>query len=620
MREFVVVIATAGRPLLLRRMLASLAGCARPPGYGGTIVVENGGQNGAEAIVTDFNASLQTRYHYVQEGNKSAALNHVLASLRDDTLIFFTDDDVTFAPGVVAAYAEAAEGTTSGKFYGGPTDADYEQAPPEWVRRHLPSSGRGWEPTVAEQKSPNLAFLGFNWAAFVRDLRAAGGFDPNRGPGAATGSTGQEGEMQARLRRAGVAPSYVPAARVSHYVPSARCTPEWVIDRAFRHGISYGLQCSSDGVRAAGCPSWLAVRLLKGALRLGIAAAIPNRSLRLTARVRQSYNRGLLHAYRLRAGGAAAAAAPPLKCGNPETATRQSCAVASNSSLAVPRNGSDATADILMITHSRPHYTSLSLRRLLDTCDERTRIWLWHNGTDEATLAVVRPLASHPRVHAFHHSEANVRLREPTNWLWQNATGDLLGKVDDDCLVPHGWIQTLRLAHADEQRFGIVACWHFDEGDFDPALSGRKIREFRGGHRLVMNVWLGGSGYLMKSACVKRLGLLKSQQSFTDYCGRVAASGWVNGWYYPLLYQEHMDDPRSPHSLLRSDEDLQRYLPLSALSNGVTTLAAWQAQLQRSALRVQKAEYDPILYSGWRKKLSAIGHRVRTLRGVKSQW
>ena len=47
-------------------------------------------------------------------------------------------------------------------------------------------------------------FLGANWAAFARDLKEVGGFDPWFGPGSATGSTGQEQTMQRRLLGAGL--------------------------------------------------------------------------------------------------------------------------------------------------------------------------------------------------------------------------------------------------------------------------------------------------------------------------------------------------------------------------------------------------------------------------------
>jgi hypothetical protein len=28
--------------------------------------------------------------------------------------------------------------------------------------------------------------------------------------------------------------------RLAHYVPESRCSPEWAIDRAYRHGVGWG--------------------------------------------------------------------------------------------------------------------------------------------------------------------------------------------------------------------------------------------------------------------------------------------------------------------------------------------------------------------------------------------
>src|SRR5690606_32174319 len=107
-------------------------------------------------------------------------------------------------------------------------------------------------------------------------------------------------------------------------------------------------------------------------------------------------------------------------------------------------------------------------------------------------------------------------------------------------------------AHADEPRFGVIGCWRFPDEDFFPELAQRKIQTFAGGHQLMVNMWVEGSGYLMKRACVEKLGLLYGERGFSDYCIRVGRSGWVNGWMYPFLYQEHMDDPRAEHSALRT--------------------------------------------------------------------
>lgn len=94
------------------------------------------------------------------------------------------------------------------------------------------------------------------------------------------------------------------------------------------------------------------------------------------------------------------------------------------------------TTDILMITHNRPEYTRLALSRLLHTCDETMRVWIWHNGLHQETLDVVRTLRDHRHVFKFYHSPQNVKLREPTNWLWKHARGEYLSKVGDNCLLP----------------------------------------------------------------------------------------------------------------------------------------------------------------------------------------
>lgn len=281
-----------------------------------------------------------------------------------------------------------------------------------------------------------------------------------------------------------------------------------------------------------------------------------------------------------------------------------------------------ATCDILMITYNRPRYTRLSLERLLATCDEHCRVWVWHNGSHAETLAVARDFESHPRFHRLHHSPENLKLREPTNWFWSQADGDLLGKVDDDCLMPDGWIGTLRQAHADVADFGVIGCWLFLEEDIVPELAEQKIHGYPGGHRLLRNCWLGGSGYLMKRACYEQLGPLGPKQGFTSYCQHLARRGWLHGWYYPLLYMDHMDDPRSPHSELKTDEAVQRSLGLTASRRGLRSVADILERQRVAALELQTASLDPSMYVGWRASLSRarerLTHAWRRLRRPRS--
>jgi hypothetical protein len=275
-----------------------------------------------------------------------------------------------------------------------------------------------------------------------------------------------------------------------------------------------------------------------------------------------------------------------------------------------------ATVDVLMVTFDRPDYTRRSLQRLIDAAnesDDRVRVWLWHNGTDEQTLSVARDFANHPTVDRFHHSEENKRLWAPTNWLWGQSDADYVAKVDDDCLVEDGWTDKLVAAHQGWNGFGILGCWRFQDEDFVTELSEPKICEFPGGHRILQSLWVQGSSYILPRRHVDDHGTLKEGQSFTQYCKQLAVAGLINGWYFPFIHEDHMDDPRSPNTGLLTDADLLRRLPLSAQRNGVRTLHEWEDSIRRSALVAQSAPLEPNRYRGWRKVSRNAARRAKRL-------
>lgn len=283
-----------------------------------------------------------------------------------------------------------------------------------------------------------------------------------------------------------------------------------------------------------------------------------------------------------------------------------------------PDNGK--IIDILMITYNRPGYTKKALGALLDSCDQTMRVWVWHNGDHQETLDVVNSFRAHPQFYHFEHCPENKRLREPTNWFWQNSDGAFVCKVDDDCMLPEGWAQTLRDAHDANPKFGVIGCWRFYEEDFVPKLANRKIDTFAGNHQIMRNAWVQGSGYLLRRECQKENGLLGENESFPAYCIRAALSGWQIGWYFPFIHEEHMDDPRSPFCEMKSDEDFMANRPLSAINDNVTSLAQWSARVKHMAMLVQRAHPDPKFHTGWRKKFSNLFTRIKNKMGIGESW
>lgn len=257
---------------------------------------------------------------------------------------------------------------------------------------------------------------------------------------------------------------------------------------------------------------------------------------------------------------------------------------------------------VLMVTYNRVAYTKLALERLCETLPEYARLTVWDNNSKPEMHQLLKGFESHPRVDQIVYNKTNERLRPPTRWFWQNSQdAEFLCKVDDDCLMPQGWCETLVKAHQDFPEFGVLGCWRFLDEDFDADLASKKIQAF-GPHRVMRNCWVEGSGYLMKRAIIEKIGNL-GEESFTNYCTRAAAAGFINGWYFPFLYQEHMDDPRVPNTGMRTEEDFLKLAPLSAKTFKIRNRQDWINRLKYSAWSLQACSYDPKHYLGLRGKI-----------------
>lgn len=289
-----VVIATRDRPDLLRRTLAALGRCERPPRFRGVVVVENGGGSSGRNACRSAAAWLNLTYERFDRPNKCAALNHVLERASDGVLLFL-DDDVRVTEGLLRAYASAAEGVAGGTFYGGPVAPDYEAPPPEWLVAFLPPSAKGWSrQDDGDGFVDEPVFLGSNWAAFVADLHRVGGFDARMGPGSASGSLGDETDTQARLLGAGVRGRYVPGALVHHWVPRERCTPSWALERIYRHGVWCGLRERGKVPHLFGRPRWAVRRSVQSWVAAQLLRLHPDPRRRFAARADHAWVRGVL--------------------------------------------------------------------------------------------------------------------------------------------------------------------------------------------------------------------------------------------------------------------------------------------------------------------------------------
>lgn len=265
--------------------------------------------------------------------------------------------------------------------------------------------------------------------------------------------------------------------------------------------------------------------------------------------------------------------------------------------------------DLAFVTWNRLEYTKLSLERLLADPDEEFRVTVWDNASTDGTREYLESV-SDSRVVDIVFADSNVGQIEAVNTIWARSDADLVGKVDNDCLQTPGWTRTLAQAHRDIPELGVVACWHYFADDFDHDRARHKIQQY-GGHQILRHPWTCGTGLLVKRSTVEDLGPMTGT-STTQYWMEMARRGYVNGFYYPLIFQEHMDDPKSPHSRLKDEESYQQAKADTYNINyhGQETLDdrwRWRQQVLDNLL---DDPWEVEHYIGWRAKARRLAARL----------
>ena len=253
-----VVICTHDRLQLLQRTLESLQHVEQPPTFEHFWIIENGSDSGAQQMCAEFASTLPLEYRNLKPKGKSRALQYSLDEIRRG-LVIFTDDDVRVVPGWLKAYAKQSTQSGPNFFYGGPLYIDYEVAPADWMLSHMPPSVRGWQLDNPTAPITKPCFLGANYAAYVENLQAVGGFKTSLGMGATGNPIGEEFAIEYRLLANGYKAMYVGDAPAWHYVPRNRSSIRWVLNRYERIWFTNGMTDNKHhpGRRIFGIPGWM---------------------------------------------------------------------------------------------------------------------------------------------------------------------------------------------------------------------------------------------------------------------------------------------------------------------------------------------------------------------------
>ena len=232
-----VVLPTWNNSERLGVTLRALRACAVPDGLRWELVVVNNNCTDAtDAVVAALAPTLpELVYLHEPRSGVSRARNAGVRRALGNLLVF-TDDDVTPCRTWLGTYVAAARARPAGFYFGGPVDSEFESAVPDRELIALgPASVKGLDLGSAERGLvEGEYFIGANWACPRQAVLDAGGYDENVGLDASRGEVrgGSETDLMARLSAGGWRPWYLPAARITHFVPSHKSTLRHIAGRA----------------------------------------------------------------------------------------------------------------------------------------------------------------------------------------------------------------------------------------------------------------------------------------------------------------------------------------------------------------------------------------------------
>jgi len=236
--------------------------------------------------------------------------------------------------------------------------------------------------------------------------------------------------------------------------------------------------------------------------------------------------------------------------------------------------------DLLLISCNRRGYLEKSLEKLLSD-PSPFRLYCWDNASRDGSAETISTL-NDPRVVGKKFAREDAGQREPFLWFLETSESDIVGKVDDDILVPPGWIDQLAPLLRREEGFGLLGCWTFMAEDWDEGLASPKIIE-AAGSRIFRNLWIGGTAWLGRREHIIRF----IKPPGKDYGVPIdqflmTVNGLINGYPLPLLMAHHMDDPRSPHCRMEKSA----FSSATARRKGIDSPEAYAGWIAADARRI----------------------------------
>ena len=213
----------------------------------------------------------------------------------------------------------------------------------------------------------------------------------------------------------------------------------------------------------------------------------------------------------------------------------------------------ERSVEIIMVVRDRLEYT----KKAIEALAKQTypfRLTIWDNASKENTKEYLRELWADSsfgrKIEDIIFSDENKPLSEITNTLFLRSGADLVGKVDNDVIVPPDWLERCVKAHEAYEDFEFIGGFHFLPEDI--ANLKPKIDTFNG-----IDIWrkghIGGCSFVIKRKDFLDIGLIptsdKILMGLSEYQHIFHKHGKVNGYLWPPIWVDHFEDARSPNHI-----------------------------------------------------------------------
>ena len=264
--------------------------------------------------------------------------------------------------------------------------------------------------------------------------------------------------------------------------------------------------------------------------------------------------------------------------------------------------------DLLLITWNRIFYAKKTVTKLLEDRSD-FRLYFWDNASEDGTADLIASLDD-PRICEKHFHRENVKQSEPCHWFFNRAKSDLVGKIDDDVLLPHGWLLRIAPMIRADKRLGMLGCWNYMKSDWDDKLADLNTVHTKMGPVFRMTT-LGGCSFLMRKELSLKYMMPHHKTDYGIPINRLkmAFDGRISGIPRPPLFAHHMDDPRSKFCVNRDNKG--QLSSLTGRSKGFNSADKYAEWIAKDANRRLLVPYSKQL---WKLKIDYYKNILRKIK------